>query len=291
MNGLLRGEILLTIDIIIGLLVAEVIMRLKVSDIIMRRFIPRSIPAVTGLAIAISAGSSKAGAAVLSSSLSRGEISERSAIWSVLMLPLPSYLRRWPSTFMLAVSMAGVAGGVFAASLLLRSIMRFFFALYMLRREGGENSETHELSGARYSVSIWRKMLRTLPTAWLMFGIAYSIVPFADGYFREAFAGKLLPLSGWTVAAASIGHVSSSLALAGGAIEAGELSITQGIFALILGSGLGTATRVLRQNAGYYYGLFPKSTATKMLALNLSTILPLIMMNLLFAGLALSLWP
>ena len=137
MNGLLRGEILLTIDIIIGLLVAEVIMRLKVSDIIMRRFIPRSIPAVTGLAIAISAGSSKAGAAVLSSSLSRGEISERSAIWSVLMLPLPSYLRRWPSTFMLAVSMAGVAGGVFAASLLLRSIMRFFFALYMLRREGG----------------------------------------------------------------------------------------------------------------------------------------------------------
>ena len=275
MNGLLRGEILLTIDIIIGLLVAEVIMRLKVSDIIMRRFIPRSIPAVTGLAIAISAGSSKAGAAVLSSSLSRGEISERSAIWSVLMLPLPSYLRRWPSTFMLAVSMAGVAGGVFAASLLLRSIMRFFFALYMLRREGGENSETHELSGARYSVSIWRKMLRTLPTAWLMFGIAYSIVPFADGYFREAFAGT------------SIGHVSSSLALAGGAIEAGELSVTQGIFALILGSGLGTATRVLRQNAGYYYGLFPKSTATKMLALNLATIIPLIIMNLLFAGLAL----
>ena len=57
MNGLLRGELLLTIDIIIGLLVAEVIIRLKISDIIMRRFIPRSIPAVTGLAIAISTGS------------------------------------------------------------------------------------------------------------------------------------------------------------------------------------------------------------------------------------------
>lgn len=290
MNGLIRGELLLTADIFIGLIVAEVILRLKLPDIIMKRFMPRNIPAVTGLAVAISAGSSKAGAAMLSSSFSRGGLSERSLIWSVLMLPLPAYLRRWPSTFALSVSMAGTAGGIFAVSLIIRSVLRFMIALYMVRREGGESSSC-EIVGTEYHGGIWRKISRTLPAAWVMFGIAYSIVPYAEGFLRGKFAGGILPLPGWTVAAASIGHVSSALALAGGAIEAGNLSVSQGVFALILGSGLGTVTRVLRQDAGYYYGLFPKSTATKMLLMNIATILPLIMINLLFAGLALSLWP
>ena len=287
MNGLLKGELLLTADIIIGLLIAEVILRLKVPELVLKRFIPRNIPSVTGLAVAVSAGSSKAGAAIISSSFSRGEISERSAIWSVLMLPLPSYLRRWPSTLTLSISMAGTAGGIFAASLLIRSILRFMIALCMVRREGGEVSSSYEISGKEYHSGIWRKILRTIPAAWVMFGIAYSIVPVADEYLRGKFAGGFLPVSGWAVAAASIGHVSAALSLAGGAIEAGNLTVTQGVFALILGSGLGTVTRVLRQDAGYYYGLFPKSTATKMLMMNIATISPLIMMNLLFAGLAL----
>lgn len=290
MTGLLRGELLLTADIIAGLVIAEIILRLKLPDILMKRFMPRSIPPVTALATAVSAGSSKAGAAILSSSFTRGEIPERTLMWSVMMLPLPSYLRRWPSTFMLSVSMAGTAGGIFAASLLARSILRFVIALFMVRREGaGVPSSSYSFSGAEYHHGMRRKIFRTLPVAWLMFGIAYSLVPVAEGYLRGKFAGGFLPVSGWAVAAASIGHVRGALSLAGGAIEAGNLTVTQGVFALVLGSGLGTVTRVLRQDAGYYYGLFPRSTATKMLIMNLATILPLIMINLLFAGLALSL--
>ena len=288
MSGLIRGEILLTADIFLGLIIAEIIIRLRLPDILMRRIIPRNIPAVTGLAVAISAGSSKAGAAVLSSAFSRGEISERCAVWSALMLPLPSYLRRWPATFALSVSMAGLAGGIFAVSLIIRSIMRFMFAMFMAGREGCESSSSqHEISGKTYGGGMLRKFLRTLPAAWVMFGIAYSVVPYAEGFLRGAFAGGLLPLSGWTVAAASLGHVRGALALAGGSIEAGTLSVTQGVFALVLGSGLGTVTRVLRQDAGYYFGLFPRSTAVKLLLMNIATILPLIMINLLLAGLAL----
>ena len=287
MSGLLKGEILLTADIFLGLIIAEIIIRLRLPEILMKRIIPRNIPAATAMAVAVSAGSSKAGAAVLSSALSRGEISERCAVWSALMLPLPSYLRRWPATFALSVSMAGLAGGIFAVSLIIRSIMRFMFAMSMAGREGCESSSQREISGKTYGGGVWRNFLRTLPAAWVMFGIAYSVVPYAEGFLRGAFAGGLLPLSGWTVAAASLGHVRGALALAGGSIEAGTLSVSQGVFALVLGSGLGTVTRVLRQDAGYYFGLFPRSTAVKLLLMNIATILPLIMINLLFAGLAL----
>lgn len=309
---LMRGELLLTVDIIAGLVVAEVIMRLHIPDRIMRHIPLRRVPPVTALAVALSAASSKAGAAVLSGALSRGEITESVATWSVLMLPLPSYLRRWPSTFALSVSMAGVAGGIFAFSLLVRSVLRFTLAFVMLRREGvvalaspacgdgvagvlaspAKRTCLVEAEGStKYAMgSAWRKLLRTLPVAWAMFAVSYGLVPIADGYFRDFFAGGLLPVSGWAVAAASLGHVSGALSLAGGAISSGELGTVQAFFALVLGSGLGTVTRVLRQNAGYYYGLFPRPTATKMLVMNLATILPLVMMNLLFAGLALSLW-
>ena len=110
---------------------------------------------------------------------------------------------------------------------------------------------------------------------------------------REIFADgdTFIPLAGWAVSAASIGHVNAALSIAGGAIHSGELSVSQGVFSLILGSGLGTVTRILRQNAGYYYGLFDGQTATRMLMMNFATIIPLIVINLIFAGLALSLWP
>ena len=296
MNDLLRGEIYLTAEIITGLLIAEVILRLKIPDAIMKHFAPKNIPPVTAIAVAVSAGSSKAGAAVISSSLSRGEISESSALWSVLMLPLPSYLRRWPSTFALSLGMAGKAGGIFALSLLARSILRFMIALHFLRRENRNKTfQTHNADSfpkARNYFTL-HSLTKTLPIAWIFFALAYILVPIADEIMREIFADgdTFIPLAGWAVSAASIGHVNAALSIAGGAIHSGELSVSQGVFSLILGSGLGTVTRILRQNAGYYYGLFDGQTATRMLMMNFATIIPLIVINLIFAGLALSLWP
>lgn len=294
MNDLLRGEIYLTAEIIIGLLIAEVILRLKIPDVIMKHFAPKNIPPVTALAVAVSAGSSKAGAAVISSSLSRGEITESSALWSVLMLPLPSYLRRWPSTFALSLGMAGKAGGIFAVSLLARSILRFMIALHFLRRENRNKTfQTHNADSFTESRKYFtlHSLTKTLPIAWIFFALAYILVPIADEIMREIFADgdTFLPLAGWAVSAASIGHVNAALSIAGGAIHSGELSVSQGVFSLILGSGLGTVTRILRQNAGYYYGLFDGRTATRMLMMNFATIIPLIVINLIFAGLALSL--
>lgn len=290
MSGLIRGEIYLTVDIILGMIFAELVMRFRVAEVLMKHVIPKNIPPVTGLAVALSAGSSKAGAAVLSSALAKNEIDERTAVWSVLMLPLPSYLRRWPSTLAMSVSMAGTAGGIFALSLIARSVIRFVIAAMFVRRSNPNCSRQNENVNIKINPSdTVRRFLKSLPMAWLFFALAYMLSPLINGMFREIFAGRytVLPLAGWSVAAGSIAHVSVALSLAGGALSSGELTTSQAVFALILGSGLGTVTRILRQDAGYYYGLFPKGVASKMLMMNFVTMITLILLNLIFAGLAL----
>ena len=291
MNDFLHGELRLTLDIIFGLLAGEIILRLGLADLILKKFSRLKIPSVTALAAAVSAGSSKTGAALIASALEKNQISEHDAIWSVLMLPFPSYLRRWVGTFILSLSMAGTAGAFLALSLLFRSAARFFWAYKKL----SSNKEiTADINGAGkikkdFNLSsLISRLIKTLPYAWIFFAATYSLVPMVNKFFENNMKFfSFLPLSGWTVAAGSVAHVSSALALAKGALLSGELSTAQAVFALILGSGLGTATRILRQNAGYYFGLFPPETARKMLAMNFLTVMPLIILNLIFAGLAL----
>ena len=65
MSGLLRGELWLTIDVVMGMLFADVVMRLGVPDMLMRRILPSWLPYATSLAVTVSVASSKAGAAIL----------------------------------------------------------------------------------------------------------------------------------------------------------------------------------------------------------------------------------
>lgn len=296
MNKLLIGEFWLTIDILIGIAVGEIIIRLKLADKLLKKIMPflqrHKIPSVSGLALAVSAGSPKAGAAIISSALANSQITQNCALWSVQMLHFPPYLRRWPSTFALAVSMAGVAGVFFGLSLIFSSFLRFVIAFMMLKREhvnSEPDNSDYELGKSRHKLDIMKKLIKTLPLAWLFFALAFSLVPVVNKFFVSAFSGRdtFLPLAGWAVAAASIAHVSSALALAGGSLASGELSVSQAVFALILGNCLGSATRILRMNAGYYFGLFQAKLAQKMLVWNFITIMIPSLINLTFAGLAL----
>ena len=299
MKGLLKGELWLTLDILLGLALGELILRWGVADRLTRRIEPflkrQGVEPVVGLALTLSLGSSKTGAALLAGALDKGEIDRRTALWGTLMLPLPSYLRRWPATFALAMGMAGWAGGVFALFLLMRSAARFVVAFLILRRgkaarplSKDTDGDTASASSARSGTRLWRKLLRTLPLAWLFFALAYALVPWADALFKRwVLGGSFLPLAGWTVATASLAHVSAALALAGGAMAAGELTPAQTVFALILGSALGVVTRILRQNAGYYFGLFPPDLARSLLFWNLATILPFVLLSLALAAIPL----
>ena len=293
MAGLIRGELKLTIDIILGLLLGEMIIRFRVADTLLKHILPflvrHDIPKVTGLALCASIGSSRAGAAIISSALANHELTEREAIWSILMLPFPAYLRRWPSTMIMSMSLAGLAGGIFALSLLLRSGLRFLLALFILKRKHlSKNTINIPVNTSTQATSFIKRIVKTLPAAWIFFAVSYSLVPMVNSYFRAKFTGSVLPFSGCGIAAASLGHISSALALAGGALASRELTVGETVFALILGSGLGTTTRILRQDAGYYFGLFTVKTARKLLFLNFITITPIIIMNLFLAWFALS---
>ena len=288
MAGLIRGEILLTVHIVLGLILGEVIMRLHLPEKLLSRIAPYfRINPTTALAVASSIASSKTGAAILSSAYSQGAISEKCAVWSVLLLSLPAYLRRWPSTLILAVSMAGKAGGIYALTMLAITAGRFLIA-YRGVMSAAESSGA-ELSAAAGAPKVpsmkatAKKALKLLPVAWVFYGAAYILVPMANTYLKGAFSGGILPLSGWAVAAGAVVRVNAALALAGGSIASGELGVSSAVFALLLGSGLGTFTRILRMNAGYYFGFFSVRTARKMLLMNYLTIAPLVLVSILIA--------
>lgn len=278
LKALLRGELWLTFDILLGLLIGDLVLRWGLADRLMRRMMPwlrrHGIGPLVGLALTLSLGSAKAGAAVLASALSEGRIDRHTALWGTLSLAFPAYLRRWPATLVLSVSMTGLVGGIFALVLILRSLVRFALVVCVLRsRESGELPREEVPDRRRMGWGFYRKLGMTLPLAWFFYAVAFALVPYAESAFRRWFmGGSFLPLAGWAVAAASVAHVSAALALTGGSLAAGELSAAQAVFALLLGNGLGIVTRALRQNAGYYFGLFPAGLARTMLFWNVGTV-------------------
>lgn len=290
LKALLRGELWLTFDILLGLLIGDLVLRWGLADRLMRRMMPwlrrHGIGPLVGLALTLSLGSAKAGAAVLASALSEGRIDRHTALWGTLSLAFPAYLRRWPATLVLSVSMTGLVGGIFALVLILRSLVRFALVVCVLRsRESGELPREEVPDRRRMGWGFYRKLGVTLPLAWFFYAVAFALVPYAESAFRRWFmGGSFLPLAGWAVAAASVAHVSAALALTGGSLAAGELSAAQAVFALLLGNGLGIVTRALRQNAGYYFGLFPAGLARTMLFWNVGTVALLTGLSLALAA-------
>lgn len=290
LKALLRGELWLTFDILLGLLIGDLVLRWGLADRLMRGMMPwlrrHGIGPLVGLALTLSLGSAKAGAAVLASALSEGRIDRHTALWGTLSLAFPAYLRRWPATLVLSVSMTGLVGGIFALVLILRSLVRFALVVCVLRsRESGELPREEVPGRRRMGWGFYRKLGVTLPLAWFFYAVAFALVPYAESAFRRWFmGGSFLPLAGWAVAAASMAHVSAALALTGGSLAAGELSVAQAVFALLLGNGLGIVTRALRQNAGYYFGLFPAGLARSMLFWNVGTVALLTGLSLALAA-------
>lgn len=290
LKALLRGELWLTFDILLGLLIGDLVLRWGLADRLMRRMMPwlrrHGIGPLVGLALTLSLGSAKAGAAVLASALSEGRIDRHTALWGTLSLAFPAYLRRWPATLVLSVSMTGLVGGIFALVLILRSLVRFALVVCVLRsRESGELPREEVPDRRRMGWGFYRKLGMTLPLAWFFYAVAFALVPYAESAFRRWFmGGSFLPLAGWAVAAASVAHVSAALALTGGSLATGELSAAQAVFALLLGNGLGIVTRALRQNAGYYFGLFPAGLARSMLFWNVGTVALLTGLSLALAA-------
>lgn len=290
-NSLLKDELQLTFDILFGLAIGVAVIRSGLADRLMKRLLPHlrhaGVGPVLGMALTVSLGSAKAGAALLASAFDEGRISERTAKWGTLMLSFPAYLHRWPSTLVLAVSLAKIPGAIFAAILLLRPAARFLLLIFIYKRGEHEELPCEAVApqAAARSFKMGKKLLQTLPLAWIFYAAAFTFVPWAESFMRGWLLGsRFFPVAGLAVAAASIANMSPALALAGGSVAARELTIAQAVFALLVGNGLGILTRLIRTNAGYYFGLFPGGLANKMLWLNLATTAPFSILTVLLAA-------
>lgn len=273
---LLRGELRLTIDILAGFLIGALIISTGLADKALRRALPWlkrwGIGATLGAALTVSIGSSKAGAAVVASALHSGRISPRTAKWGTLLLAFPAYARRWVATMILSCSLAGWAGAFFALTLLFRSAAKFALELFILNRGEHDDQPLEETAaGGGTARRFGFNLLKTLPMAWIFYALAVLAVPWAEKYLQLWLRGSVFfPLPAMAVAAASFAHVSAALALAGGSLAAGELSTAQAVFALLFGNSLSLITRLVRTNAGYYFGFFPRAVAQSMLLWNVA---------------------
>jgi hypothetical protein len=134
---------------------------------------------------------------------------------------------------------------------------------------------------------VFVQLKRSLPWAWTFFALTYVLVPFADDAFAKYASGGgmlwLLPAEGWTVAVSSLAHITAGMASAAAALSAGKLGVAQTVLALLVGNMAGSLTRTMRQNVGYWVGVFPKELVKNLLRWHLASTVTLEFSSVLIA--------
>jgi hypothetical protein len=296
LRGLLIGEARLTLSLIAGALAGELMVRYRVTDRVFRpverlvrrlRVNPQAISAMT-----VSVASPRVGAAMLASAHSRGEITQEDAVFGTLCLAFPAYVKRWLVTAPMAAALAGPLGVLYSSVLIFRSAARFLLCLHLLRRRGsgGSSPAVDDPAEGRTATAsegrFLRQGLRSLPLAWIFFGVTYWAMPAVEAWALDNLRWLVSP-SGLTVVTSALAHSTASLASAKGALEAGSLSLPGALLALLMGNALGTFTRVLRQNVGYWVGIFPGEVLRPLGIWHLGTLL---LFEALSIGLVLLWW-
>ena len=297
--GLLQGEITLVLTVAAGLAFGKLLLALSVPERVMRLLLPegrrtsRTQPDIL-FALALSLGSSRAGAAIVAEARREGRVTDREAVFGTLMQAFPGYLKRFVVTFPTALGLAGLAGAVFSLVVLLRSFVRFVFFLFLVRRPAGDEA-VREATGACDDgvaemprggrLPLLRTLSLTLPLACTVYALAYLLTPSIQRLFEERGAWfPLLSSAGWTVAAASFAHANAALSVAGGAIAAGTLTTAQGVLALLVGNMLAALSRVLRQDLAFWLGIFPGRMVRSLFFWNYFTLVALMLASIAIAA-------
>jgi hypothetical protein len=128
---------------------------------------------------------------------------------------------------------------------------------------------------------------RSLPWAWAFFALTYALVPFIENFFSEYVARLglyvFLPAEGWAVAVSSLAHVAAALSSAAGALASGSMGVGQAVLALLVGNMVSSFTRTMRQNIGYWVGIFPKDLIPNLLRWHFVTTITLEILSILIA--------
>ncbi|WP_281744414.1 hypothetical protein [Thermanaerovibrio acidaminovorans] len=299
-RALLLAEAKLTASILAGAVAGEAMVRFKVTDALFRpieRLLSNCrINRHALSAMAVSVASPRVGAAMLASAHGEGQITREDAVFGTLCLAFPAYIKRWIATAPVAVGIAGSLGLIYSTVLIARSACRFLLCLALLIKRGSGGSAGNTTSYRSSGESQSRTMpsagqgglimttLRSLPMAWGFFGLTFFLMPRLESAALNLLHGTVSP-SALTVITSALVHSSASLASADGALSAGLISPAGALLALLLGNCLGTFTRVLRQNMGYWVGIFPSEVLKPLAVWHMGTLLLFELLSIALAGL------
>lgn len=289
---LFRGELLLTVNVVLGLVLGKLLVSSGVLDKALNRWLPflsrLGIPPIVVIAIGTSVGSSRAGSATIAAAYDEGQLNRDEAMFGTLCLSFPAYCRRWITTVSLSVSLAGRAGFIYALILLCRSFCRFLISLRLLTRRGksvvkGDKDSLPDIQ--LRSFRIIPLMKRTLPLAWAFYGLAFWATPHLSVWIQANLRElPLLPSAGLTVALSSLAHNAAALAAAGGSLASSTLSCSQAVLALLLGNALGMLQRSARTQFTFWIGIFPRDLFRSLLFWYFAILLPLVLISIVGTG-------
>ena len=296
--ALFRAELTLTVSIAVGLLMGELILSAGIVERAFKPIVPLlsrwGIHHKIAFAMIMALGSPRSASALIAASYSDGEISEDETTFGTLAMAFPGYLRRWVGTATIAVAAAGRAGFIYAIIIITRSALRFTWVIIMLRRRSrgikrdlptGDAAESRVTDHKARRARLMRTLKRSLPLAWIFFGLTYALMPWIEellrGHISDMGIYHVMPPQGWAVAFASLAHMTAALSSAGGALEGGALSVGQAVLALVIGNMIGAVTRAVRQNVGYWMGIFPAALVPRLVRWHLATQLSLELLTVL----------
>ena len=290
-QALFRAELTLTANIVAGLLIGELILSAGLVERAFKPLVPLlsrwGIHHKIAFALMLALGSPRSASALIAASYADGEITKDEATFGTLAVAFPGYLRRWVGTAAIAAAAAGRAGLIYAIIIISRSALRFVWVIILLRRKSSgikgsvpadadePRTPDHRARRAR----LIKTLKRSLPLAWIFFGLTYALMPWLEELLRGHLADlglyHFMPPQGWAVAFASLAHMTAALSSAGGALEGGALSVGQAVLALVVGNMIGAVTRAVRQNVGYWMGIFPAALVPRLVRWHLFTQLSL----------------
>lgn len=289
-RDLIVGEARLTVGLLAGALTGELLMRLRLTEVIFKPIKTRleawgiNQHALSAMAVALA--SPRVGAAMLASAHREGKITKDGAVFGTLCLAFPSYIKRWLATAPVAIATAGTLGLAYSVVLIARSAARFLLCLSLLRRKNSKSPDTEgnptlgDINPPRWAGSgapvlqspSLRVILRSLPMAWAFFAITFFLMPRIESTALRLLGGAISP-SALAVVTSALAHSAAALASAKGALSAGSISPSGALLALLVGNCLATFTRVLRQNMGYWVGIFPPGVLRPLAIWHLGTLL------------------
>ncbi len=198
---------------------------------------------------------------------------------------LPTYLLHLPTTFFIILPLTKQAGliylGLTLTAALLRSAALLAYGRWRLPPAAGRSGELAAPAPApkeRLLQEIWQKFSRrftrvifyTLPIYFLIFAANdYGLFRWLRHAATNHVAVEFLPVEAASVVIFSVAtEFTSGMAAAGAFLQAGALTVSQTVMALVLGNIVATPIRALRHQLPSHMGIFAPKLGTELLLLS-----------------------